>query len=565
MSKYNGVSGFDSALPPFQLSDSMLRYRNPVAYAEMLDIIYQLEIERNSEKVNKSVCYCMLIDGSVDRSRRDNKFVCVRSIAPDSSITTSFMSVIQPVQNGANGLLEAAVKSLDQTKISREKLASLTTDGEAANTGRYNGLWVLLEKELGRKILTIWCNCHRSDLAFEDLEKLVPELKAWKKNVLACSNFFRSSKCQTKSLEDFGVKIGIKTLSFPAHFEVRFAEHLNSILKAIIRNLPACTKVWMSIINSTESTKSEIAEASDFLNTWRPYSVQYILTGLMCDILTIFTSLQKGLQKPYLILPDVLTLRDAAIRKLEIMTNMAVPGGEEEKFLRSEQRKDNTIRSHFQGHGNQTYDNLRSLIVLTTKELLSRRLNVENDEDQSIETIKKVVTATTCSELVKCSVAALKLFLDDDDRKGENDEKIQELVENICEQWPVLSDIPTVNTSDEGCKYAVRLRKMFVKSKGRFQWLLGVFLVSAPHNMGTERVISHHNEIKSIHRESTTAETITKRLTISMNGVGTAHYDPRPAVIKFLQAKDRRFRSSDFEVYQNREFVTKFFRIDSTI
>lgn len=301
------------------------------------------------------------------------------------------------------------------------------------------------------------------------------------------------------------------------------------------------------------------------MNTWRSDSVHHSLTGLMCDITAILTSLQKGLQKHYLILPDVLTLRDAAIRKLEVMAIMAVPGGEEEKFLQSVKQKDNTIRSHFQCDRNDKYEELRALVVLTAKEVLSRRMNVENDADQSIDTIKKVVTATTLSEPVKCSVAALKLFLDFEDRNGENNEKIQELVNDICEQWPVLCDIPTINTSDEGCKFAVRLRNMFVKSNGRLQWLLGVFLVSAPHNMGTERVVSHHNQIKSIHRESTTEETITKRLTIAMNGVGTAHYDPRPAVIKFLEAKDRRFRSSDFEVYQNRDFVKKNFRSDTTI
>lgn len=166
---------------------------------------------------------------------------------------------------------------------------------------------------------------------------------------------------------------------------------------------------------------------------------------------------------------------------------------------------------------------------------------------------------------MSASVAALKLFLDLGFPNQENDEKIQELVNDICENWEALSVIPDVDTSDEGCKSSLRLRQMFVKSKGRFQWLLGVFLVSAPHNMGTERVVSHYNQIKSIHRENTSEETMTKRLMIAMNGIGTAHYDPRPVVIRFLQAKDRRFRSSDFEVYQNRDFVKKIFRTDNVI
>lgn len=84
--------------------------------------------------------------------------------------------------------------------------------------------------------------------------------------------------------------------------------------------------------------------------------------------------------------------------------------------------------------------------------------------------------------------------------------------------------------------------------------------------MGTERVVAHHNKIKSIQsRQSANEETMTKRLTISINGIGTANYDPRPAVIKFLQNKDRRFRGSDLEIYQNRDFVYKFFRTESTV
>lgn len=131
------ISGFDSALPPFEPSPSLLRYSNPVAYTEMLDIIYKLDVDGTSEKVNNSI-YGMQIDGSIDRLRRDNKFVCLRYIEPDSTIRSVFLS-------------------LEQTKVSRDKMASLTTDGKASNTGRIAGLWALLEAELGHRLLTIWC------------------------------------------------------------------------------------------------------------------------------------------------------------------------------------------------------------------------------------------------------------------------------------------------------------------------------------------------------------------------------------------------------------------------
>ena len=83
--------------------------------------------------------------------------------------------------------------------------------------------------------------------------------------------------------------------------------------------------------------------------------------------------------------------------------------------------------------------------------------------------------------------------------------------------------------------------------------------------MGTERVVSHHNKLKSIQRSSLANETINDRLVISVNGIGTASYDPRPAVTAFLKKKDRRNREPSSDIYQNREFIEKFFRVDSVV
>jgi len=70
--------------------------------------------------------------------------------------------------------------------------------------------------------------------------------------------------------------------------------------------------------------------------------------------------------------------------------------------------------------------------------------------------------------------------------------------------------------------------------------------------MGTKRVVSHHNKLKSIQRASLSNETGNDRLIIiiSVNGAGAASYDPRPAVAAFLQKKDRRYREPQTDVYQ---------------
>ena len=78
--------------------------------------------------------------------------------------------------------------------------------------------------------------------------------------------------------------------------------------------------------------------------------------------------------------------------------------------------------------------------------------------------------------------------------------------------------------------------------------------------MQTERIVSHHNLIVADHRMSMKYENINARLNIALNGVGTAYYDPRLAVVDFLSMKDRRNREPDTEVNSQRDYVGKIFR-----
>lgn len=166
----------------------------------------------------------------------------------------------------------------------------------------------------------------------------------------------------------------------------------------------------------------------------------------MADIYEIFTSLQKGLQKSHIILPHVLTLRDAAVRKLDIYFNGPAPGGEEQKALTDVSIKNTTIRDR---------------IVKSSKKFLANRLNIE--QEKCVQLMMNVISATTCATLIHYSVYALKLFISRND-----DEKISSLVSDICEQWPAMQDIPRLDTTDIDSKYSVRLRQMFVKPHGQF-------------------------------------------------------------------------------------------------
>ena len=49
--------------------------------------------------------------------------------------------------------------------------------------------------------MNFWSACHRSDLAMEDREESVPELKVWKLNLLSIQEYYHKSAVRTKELK----------------------------------------------------------------------------------------------------------------------------------------------------------------------------------------------------------------------------------------------------------------------------------------------------------------------------------------------------------------------------
>jgi hypothetical protein len=154
-------------------------------------------------------------------------------------MVTRFLGAFEPSERGANGLLEALGRSIEQpadlsshlfnfadaendddanasdnaallasvekpnfkAPVFRE-VFSLATDGEAANTGSTGGLWKKLTDEVDHFVLCLWCVCHRSDLAFHDVIHSVPDIKRWYSQVKSAVTYFTVSSVRTKSVKN---------------------------------------------------------------------------------------------------------------------------------------------------------------------------------------------------------------------------------------------------------------------------------------------------------------------------------------------------------------------------
>ena len=75
---------------------SVLHYRDPVIYAEMLKIEGELQSKVSSNLVYAAVVWVIQVDGSLSRTMRDNKFVSARIIDKDLNMETVFLSVDVP-------------------------------------------------------------------------------------------------------------------------------------------------------------------------------------------------------------------------------------------------------------------------------------------------------------------------------------------------------------------------------------------------------------------------------------------------------------------------------------
>ena len=237
----------------------------------------------------------------------------------------------------------------------------------------------------------------------------------------------------------------------------------------------------------------------------------------------------KIFQGSDLILPDIITARDAAMRNLIIMKEMSVPGGKEERYLQSlelsgeENERIKQTNNEFVTSMRRNNDAMRVEIVQSAITFLSERMDIE--EDGTINNLKKVLESKSAKEFIVSSRDLISQMF--------GDEALQEFVGDVCASWSKISEIKEIGTEDTGSIYTLKLRKMTQASQGVKKQFLASFLTLTPHSMATQRAVSHYNNITTVRRTSLKQETINGIMHVSLNGKGSAFYDPRPAVFEF--------------------------------
>lgn len=595
---------WNTTVHPFVPTGMDMHYTNTDSYYEMLACIAEVLKSDALKQVQESDGFGVQIDGSSDRQQLGVKFVTAR-IVKNGSISTHFLGAVEPHEKGADGLLEALVQALqnpgeasrtkqspdiggncmeDDTCISRqekklqnkrtqlsapifEKMLSVTTDGESANTGKLTGLWKQLGDGLQRFILCLWCVCHRSDLAFHDVISAVVELKHWYSQTKDAVKYFRSSAVRTKCVKKHCDSLGIKFKTFVNPPEVRFAEHVRDMCSSLLGNLPACMEAWKECSVNEKETSAIRKQADGYLQLWNIKEQQFRLTTLMSDLLHHMACLQKEFQKCDLMLFEVPAIQDQYIQRISIMTDKPYPGGCEEmnntfpdiEATRSHEsesceeppvklQKRRVVNSYVSTK--RSYAAIRQEAVLTLKNVLEQRMAI--DQNHEIKNLQQIFESQNAEDMAT--------------RAGRFVEKMK--IGNIMELTDQCIAIyvkdPLLCNADMSSSERFNRVAKTVSGTSALNVIVTMVLSAVPHSMTVERTVSHYNIIRSDKRLSLSLQSTNDRLIIALNGLGTAFFDPRPAVAIFLQKKTRRYREPELQLYCERAFIKKFFRDKNT-
>jgi hypothetical protein len=146
---------WNAAFTPFVPTGEQMHYCHVNAYLEMFHCIAGDIREKLRSELQEATAVGIQVDGSCDRQQLNVKFVTCR-IVNDTGFKTLFLNATEVKRRGAEGLLEAVGHALLNPATSNEsqdeilipletefdfksnifnKLRSVSTDGESANTG----------------------------------------------------------------------------------------------------------------------------------------------------------------------------------------------------------------------------------------------------------------------------------------------------------------------------------------------------------------------------------------------------------------------------------------------
>ena len=304
-------------------------------------------------------------------------------IKKDGKQDLKFIGIGHVTEPGAAGHLQALKMGASDTVGFDEVLKvvnHLSTDGEAKNTGQYNGLWKLLDDEREKldvsfPLLKSSCDVHSTANAYKDLCKSVPEIDHLVKKLSGIATFFHD-------LEKIGAKEGLTVHRIPKYFEVRWSEFTAALLDAIL-----CS--WQALVKFCEEQHD--TEGNKLLKLLTNKD-NILMMCFVADLQFLLKVFQKKLQRDSRTIVDIEPEAEKFQKSLDKLCTRSLLGGWEEAFKEKFDEEGNIFcgielwekkrcrpEANLYVTDRREFSAVRNESILALKEFMDMRLQVDKN------------------------------------------------------------------------------------------------------------------------------------------------------------------------------------------
>ena len=310
----------------YSASNFDLQYIRPAFVQELLRTIVSADLPRIKEEIDSCIAASFRCDASMDQTQKDNEYMLLNTINKDGKQDLKF----QALKMGASDTVgfDKVLKVVNH----------VSTDGEAKNTGQFNGLWKLLDDEREKldvnfPLLKSICAVHSTANAYKDLCKSVPEIEHWVKKLSGIATFFHASAKRTSDLEKVGAKENLTVHRIPKYFEVRWSEFTAALLDAVL-----CS--WQALVKFCEEQHG--TEEKIFLKLLTNKD-NILMMCFVADLLFLLKVFQKKLQRDSLTIVDIEPEAEKFQKSIDKLSTSPLLGGWEEAFKERFNEEENTF------------------------------------------------------------------------------------------------------------------------------------------------------------------------------------------------------------------------------
>jgi len=409
---------------------------------------------------------------------------------------------------------------------------------EPVQTGQKAGLWTLLDNKRKENceanttnlppLIKIWCAVHRSNLAWQSVSDSVAEVGHVFQQLIGICSFFHKSGLRTRELRVVACQNHIKVLRLPKVFEVRWTEFTYNLLHAVLSSWHA---LMLYFQNSQEKPAGGFMAFLGRIDNLE-------LISFLADTLVVFSRYQKQMQCDSTTILDVETLTARVKAKLTSLKFAPLLGGWVSQLTEQMQQTEpdgqvtlngftlhSVTRRRREHH--QSVSDIREIaavkieVIDSLVEFLTQRFSVD---DELLSIVKPFANLMTYADL-KSVHAILGTDFNLQTLGLEYDEIMQ---------MDDLEALRKLTLQDKVCQLAQSKHYMAVTT------ILARLVAAKPHSADVERLISCSNILKTSDRSSMHLETENLFLFIHYNMPPLVEWDPRPAVMTWLDKRNHR-------------------------